>query len=282
MTSNQYIISNDFYIMNDLNSFMIYFDYFISPNLPLTKFIRITSLRRRAYTTLRTVVIILFLLQIYKLRYKITYLEDSAILIFKGSGKWSNRIKLKKRKNRIIVKKTVFSKKIFEKEKNFYNKYKRNDSKIFLPKSKFIAPNIIEMEFINMDNFNKLIVNGKFDLKTSLKHFNNIKNELTLLYKKDPALIHGDLWPTNIFVDNEKYYLIDFSESFVYSPKYDFYVLLYSILHTFKFIPNNETSLANLINKRISVLDMLQIKPEELKKIEKQFNKYRLKRFSKV
>lgn len=277
---NRYIVSNAFYIKDNLNSFLLYFDYFITPGLSVKGYMKNKFLNRIVYNMLRTIIVLLYISHAYTLRYKRVSLTDNALIIFKGSGKWGNLIKLVEDNGKLKIIKKVFNKNIFFKEKKFYEKYKSNRSRIKLPICYFREGKIIEQEFLPFKSFRRSIIDGSFDIKKSLKHFQKLKKELSVFYGDKPTLIHGDLWLTNIFINKDIYYLIDFSECFMNSPKFDLYVLLHSILASHQHINGDHEKIEHFQWEGEAVTKLLETNKEHVKKLEKQFIRYRRRRFS--
>lgn len=274
---NRYIINKGYYIKDDLSSFLLYFDYF-SQGLTLPKFVSNTYIRKIAHTLLRIILIFSYISKLYRLNYPLIALRDNAIIIINGRGKWGSRIRLVKINGKFKIIKRVQSKQIYLKEKKFYTAYQNNAANIKLPKHVFKKNNIIEMEFLRLKTFQRLILEGSFSLKKSLVHFDMIKKQIKLLYETE-SLVHGDLWPGNIFIDGKTYYLIDFSDSHTNKLKYDLYTLLYSILSSYHYIKINEKTIAEYTANKISVSKLLEANNEELEYIEEQFIQYRNTRF---
>lgn len=276
---NKYLISNDFYILDGLYSYLIYFDYFLSPGFPLTKYIRNSNLRKLVYLFIRAGVISLYISQLYKLRYQVVEVNEDALIIFKGPGKWGSIIKLIKKDGKLAITKKVHNKNIYSKEKRFYEKYKHNNSKLKLPKHTFIENNTIEIEFLESKTFQKLIMDGSLTFEQSVDHYKKIKNEIKLFYGNKKTLIHGDLWPGNIFPINNLYYLIDFGDSHKSNYRYDLYVLLCSIVSKYYNAKDNDPILTHYLDLDIMFTKLLDTNMQQLKIIEEQFLSYRKKRF---
>lgn len=276
---NRYIISNDFYIKDTQEVYLQYFDYFLSPGLPLAGYIKNQFIRRICYNFIRLSLIILYITKLYKLRYRTTLIEDNALIIFKGPGKWGNVIKLIKENETLKIIKKVSSHSKYLQEKKFYEKYKNNKSNIKLPKHKFLKNNTVEIDFINASNFQKLITNGTLSFKKSIEEYKKIRNEIKILYGERANLIHGDLWPGNLFISDKLYYLIDFGDSHINTYHYDLYVFLYSVLSTHNLINQNNLRLTEIVPLNTMLTDLMQISTGEIQKIERKFESYRKKRF---
>ncbi len=275
---NNYIVNKGYFIKYDLNALLLCFDYF-NHGLPLPKYIDFIFTRKILHRVARLLIIVAYFLRLYRFKYKIVTINDNATIILKGIGKWSSEVKLIKKGEKLKVIKKTFDNNIYQKEKEFYQKYKNNSLKIKFPKCIFLKDNIIEMEFLKAKSFQRLIRDGSFNLSTSIAHFNEIKNNLKLLYNQDRTLIHGDLCPGNIFIHNNYYYLIDFTDSHINKYQYDLYVLLEYILSTSSRVAIDKKTLANYSFNNILVRELLEITKGSLITIENQLIKYKEKRF---
>ncbi|HEX8964821.1 MAG TPA: phosphotransferase, partial [Patescibacteria group bacterium] len=115
--------------------------------------------------------------------------------------------------------------------------------------------------------------------RESLLIFEEINSEINKFYEKRYTLTHGDLWPGNIYINNNNYYLIDFTDCSINKVEYDTYTLFYSILSSFKKIKINEVTIRNLFINNVPILKFLSITQEDLLYVEKKFIEYREKRF---
>lgn len=170
-------------------------------------------------------VFFLFIFRIEHFFTKSTYLKEDFLVKIEGSGNWPNTITIKKEKGELWVYKKVHSNKRFEKEKSFYEKYKNNESSFNLPKSFFYKNNLIKIEFLEAPSLQKLLKKGLCSNKKILNYFEKIISSLKNFYpNNEKSLIHGDFTSNNLHL-SDKYYLIDYSDSFVYERGYDIYSL---------------------------------------------------------
>jgi len=275
----KYIKKGNKYIKNCLGSILLYYNY-ISPGFKLPKIIDCRISRFFAHKILKFLIITVFFSKLYYLQYKIITINDDFIIKMVGKGEWSNEITLIERGGKLLILKKVKDNEIFEKEKTFYQTYYKNNSDILLPKYKFNDNNIIEMEFIQSKSFERLINEGIISFKQALIFFNLFSKRLLVFYSKNNKkdnLIHGDLGISNIFILSNKYdrvYLIDFSESFKFTYKYDLYVLLKSIFLNFGLIKNTDRVL-NDTKVGTVFLEILNVDEKELESIENIFFKRR-------
>lgn len=277
---NNYIKYKKYYIKENLESFLYYYKHF-SLGVSLPKSINIVLLKYLSNYILKIFIIIVYLFKIYKFKYKKISLNDNAYIIYKGKGKNCSIVKLYEQNGQLKIIKEIRNKKMYFKEKNFYNIYKNNKSNIKLPKYEFINNNTIEIEFLNYKCFQRLINDGSLNLKTTLKHYDKIKNELKIFYG-NKTLIHGDFWPTNIFINKDVYYLIDFTYSENNNRKYDLYVLLFSIFASFNFININNKTIINKLFTISKIMKLIGTNTKHLILFENKFKNYRKIRFSDI
>jgi tRNA A-37 threonylcarbamoyl transferase component Bud32 len=201
-------------------------------------------------------------------------LDDDSILIINNNGSSKNSIKLVRNKDVFKVIKSVSNKELIISEKKFYNTYKKNDSIIKLPQYRFLDKYTLECDFVQEKTFQRMIIDGTLSFESAMKHFYRIKKHLPKFYMNN-KLIHGDLAPINIFISKNNYYLIDFSDSERNIYQYDLYVLLFSILFSYKFIDVNEKSIETFNYLNFSVYDLLSVNRSEFEKIEALFRSKR-------
>ena len=155
-----------------------------------------------------------------------------------GSGNYPNSIILKrKEQNKLIIRKEFCNKDFLEKERKYFLKYQKNNTKISLPFFIF-SDNYLEYLFINHPSLKMEINCGKYSKSQILNIFEKISSSLDILYKKEKCLIHGDLTPDNIYLLNDKIYFIDYSDSEIYFKDYDKFTLLKKMLRNY--VKNNK------------------------------------------
>lgn len=267
---NKYIKKDNKIIKVSIYSLSIYFGYF-SPGIRLPAIFDYKMTRKLAHQLLYTSIVLAYFTNFYKLIYKVESIEENAEVVIKGRGREKNLVKLIKTNNKLKVIKVSTNAKTYTKEKSYFDKYNLKSNNILFPNYRFVGDKTIEMDFIKKKTFQRLIMEGNLSLNESLIHFINIKNNLKLLYGPELTLIHGDLCPVNIFIDNKKYFFIDFSNSHESTYKFDLYVLLYSIFLSFNLITNDQDSIENskISNKRI--LSLLDLDKDELNDIEVKY-----------
>lgn len=276
---NSYIINHGYYIKNDLKSLLIYYDYF-SQGISLPKIINHKFISKILHIFIRYLIFALYKTNLHTVLYKKIKINDNAVIIVNGKGKWRSTIKLIEKENKLLIVKKIKNNLLFKNEMKFYNKYKTNNSNIKLPICKFIKhSNQIEMEFLRLKSFQRLINEGTYNFNDSLDLLNKINCEIKSLYKTNFSLVHGDLWPENIYVDENQYYLIDYTDSHTNLIRYDSYTLLYALLLSYKYIRNNTKTIQNIIVKGKRIVDTLNLSKKTLLSIEEKFYNYRINRF---
>ncbi len=274
---NKYIKNRDYYIKEDLSSLLLYFDFFSQGLSLVARYTDSVIVRKFVDIILRNVIIIAYYTKFYKLYYETVEIDDDAIIIIKRKGTWANTVKLVKTNGKLKIIKKTFDKEKYLKEKKFYETYKDNSSKIKLPRCTFLEGNIIEIEFLHTKFFQRLVIDGTLNRDEAIMHFNKIKNELKLFYKNN-NLIHGDLWLTNIYIDDDKYYLIDYTDSHKNSYTYDLYLLIYSLLCSFKDGYVSRKTVDSYTPKRVAVSRYLNLNMKDVIRVEKEYRRFRHKK----
>jgi 5-methylthioribose kinase len=207
-------------------------------------------------------------------------LRENADIIFRGKGEWANTVKLVEKNGELKIIKKTFDKKTYLREKKYYKSYINNSSKLLLPKMIFHKNNTIEIDFLKMKSFQRLINEGSLDMKQSLSHVRIINKELKVFYRKRSTLIHSDLSPENIFIKGNEYYLIDFADSRKAEMQYDKYMLLRSVIFSFNHNKvNKKTNIYSLRREHLSKL--LKVNTSKIIKFEEQFKELDIKKHPK-
>lgn len=272
---NNYIINKNYLIKNDLPTLLLYYDYF-SVGINLPRILQYIMLKKIIHSLLRLFIYISYVSRLYLFFYKTINLDIEDLIVMKGVGKWKSTISLILDQGNLFIVKTT-TKIAYAKERKFYTHYENKKGKIVLPKYEFLKKNRIKIKFIKAKTLQRLINDGSLSFKEAINKYKNISDALGKFYNKNYNLIHGDTFPSNIFVKDNKYYLIDFTESRFFDYRYDYYNLLFAILCSFNYISSNTKSLINY--KKINVLQLLQVNVSELKTIEREFIIHREKRF---
>ncbi|MBI5122779.1 phosphotransferase [Candidatus Roizmanbacteria bacterium] len=263
---NNYIINKGYSVKYDLKSLLLCYDYF-NHGIKLPRYIDYIFMRKILHYILRIIIIIAYVLNLYKLKYKTIILDENSIVIFKGKGEWANTVRLLEVDGGLKIQKITFDKQTYLREKNFY---KNNYLNFKLPKMYFKGNNIIEIEFLKVKSFQRLINDGSINLDNSIYHFNKIKKFFKLFYKNNHSLIHSDMSIENIFIKGNNYYLIDFSDSRIDDIQYDLYVLLRSIIFSFNHDKvNKQKNIYSLEKEKLSKL--LKLNVEKIIQFENQF-----------
>lgn len=277
---NKFISKSGKLIQDNLKSILLYYDHFY-PGVKLPRILDYRVSRKFVHFLLRIAIIIAYHLRVYKIWLPIVDADEEALIVINGTGRWLSKIKLIKQNDKFKITKTMSDTERYFKEKRYYELYKDKSKHILLPRNIFLEDNTSESEFIKHKTFHRLLADGTISFNKAMFHFNNIKSELKKLYKKGKTVIHGDLNSINIFIENNRYYFIDFSESQELNYQYDLYVLLYSLLTTMDIIQINEFSIRNYkYNDKTSHI-LLETTVEGLDRIEDTFRKLRGKKYDK-
>lgn len=218
--------NNKYLVRNDIESFLLFYEIFL--------------FRPRMRTRFMLNIIDLLVIPIIKVvfRLKVNYLfkkmqlKDNFLISRNGNGSFPNRIFLIENNSKYNIVKRFHSNKIFNNELSFLRQYKNNPSGINVLRYAINKDgNSITYEFLKMKNFSTLIMEGKYSKKKLIKLYEKISSELDKFYRYETkALIHGDLVPCNIYINDNKIYIIDYSDTEYYDTKYDKYTLLIMML----------------------------------------------------
>lgn len=274
---NNYIINKDFYIKDDLSSFLLYYDYFSQGLSQLNRYTDSPFIRKIFHHLLRGFILLTFYLKIYKYIYKSISLDENALIIIKRKGGWANTLKVFNKGKKLKVLKKSFNKDSYTREQNFYNKYKDNTTRIQLISHTFLPDNFIEMDFVKAKTLQRLINEGEINFDQALNHFEIIREEIEEMYNTK-SFVHGDLWLTNIFINNKGYYLIDYTDAHNETIEYDLYIFLLSLLSSFKNYGTNREDPDFYSKKRETISKLLSISVEKIIDLENRYKSFRMKK----
>jgi len=163
--------------------------------------------------------------------FKTVYEENDFLIKRRGQGQWASTVWLiKNNDGKHKIRKFYASKHKVDNEVLFIETYKNRTNNIVLPSYKRLGPNIIEFDFIKGMN---LVVELKLGYikKSNLEAvYQFITEALEKMYGEGPCLIHGDMFPINLYLKKPLLYLIDFGEAHIYKPGYDKFQLLIFML----------------------------------------------------
>lgn len=226
---NKYLKIKKYLVRNDKESILIFFRYFIDkPPFLLNRF-----LSRAFYSCFERFLAFCYLPIMGRLLFNERGLEEGFIIRRLGGGEELSRVELFKKGKGFVVRKIFSKKDDLKREMAFINEYKNCSKLIKLPKCQEIDDQTIEFEFIEKQNFEIDLKLGYINKRKALNLYKDISVELKAIYNKKPALIHGDLTPCNMYLKDNKIYIIDFSDSHFYDSNFDSYVLLREICFIF-------------------------------------------------
>ena len=269
---NKYLITSGYYdifIRNDLTSLLLYYDHF-SQGLFLPKYLSYSYIRKTIHFLLRIFIILIYLSNAYKVKYKTISMEENSLIVIKGKTAWSSTIKLVEENGALKITKQLHSKKLYLREKKFYNQYKNVNSKVKLPKSVFLDKNIVETDFVKGKSLFRLINDGTLNYNQTLNQFSIIKDKLIkTFYGKGRTLVHGDLDCGNIIMKGDDYYIIDYSDAQQGYYYWDLYKLFFSMLASFHYVTYDQILLPKIINNE-KLLLLLGLTVNEIQKADNQ------------
>lgn len=222
-----------YYVRNDLVSFLIFYRYFLFR-------IQIPYYIYSILNPINILVIKLFFHLRLNTLLKTSKLNDKSLVIRKSKAKNPSIVKLIKKKNGKLYIQKFNSHEILKKEVDFYEKYKENRSRIkVLPV--VLKKNYLEIEFLEQESLLTMLLERRIKRKDFFNIVEIFIKELDLFYAgKEKCLIHGDLFPSNIYYLDGVFTLIDYSDSEIYFPKFDMYIFLKNV---FKFYGIEESKI---------------------------------------
>lgn len=278
--TNKYIKINEFrYVRYDMESIMLFFQNFtLWIKNPFSS--RIEKIF--FYKIINYSLYVLYYSKIIPLFYEVVEKDlDWALIYNKWKNKEANVIKVINRKGEYVIQRIVPNNKIYETEKQFYEKYKDVlNGRVRLAPHFFLWWRVIESKFIYGGSLKKRINFWEVSKENSLEIIKTILYELEKWYdfsKKTPTIIHGDLGFSNIFLDDQYIYIIDYSDAIQEdSIYYDSYILLKNFLTSWKYI--EQDTLPNLENIPQSLFSIFwntnKLQEQEKKFLKKNNNKH--------
>lgn len=268
---NMFIVKDSKMILDRYDVVTLYLTYF-SPGIRLPYATVPAWMRRSIHAALKVLISVAHTSGLSRVLFPRVRLATHAHIIIEGNGAWKNRIEVIPHHGSYIVRKIVHNPSRYLAEKTYHARYFGRSSHLLLPDSHFTSPDTIEYPFMPYQSFERLLAQGTFDYHACMRHFILIKRALREMYGPGSTLIHGDLGTTNILIDGNRYYLVDYSDSVRSTYRYDLYVLLFSILSSLGKIKTTNTTLANYSYQSRSVLDLLDADENILKSLEYIFS----------
>jgi RIO-like serine/threonine protein kinase len=131
----------------------------------------------------------------------------------------------------LIIRKCYSSENKADIDLKFITTYKDKTEFILFPNFKKVDNRTVEFDFFQELNLWVYMKQYHLTLEEIDVIFSNIISALGKMYDhKKISLIHGDLFPINIYKKDNYYYLIDFTDSHYYETGFDKYYLLVSLL----------------------------------------------------
>jgi len=228
--NNRYLKYRDFYIKNDLGSFLLFYDFFYE--LKVERYNFIDPVRLFLYYCQRFFLLSIFFLKILRLICKLVHLEEDFIIKKEGSGNFGSDLFLFKTSAGYEIKKKFFSPEVYRIYKKYYLSFYKNSSKIIFPETTFDDNGLMAtVEFLALPSLMKLRTTGRLSFNKLVAIAGELNQELDKMYGSgELGLVHGDFSIINILPNKDKYYLIDYADAFEYKRKYDKYYLMKSIL----------------------------------------------------
>lgn len=206
-------------VRNDLESFLIFYNYFLS---------RINKIPDFLYKPINQIsILVIKIFFRLKLNNFLKTIKINENFLIRIKSKWKNPsiIKLIKKNKRYYIRKYNCPATL-RKEMNFYKKYSKNISKI-KPQKRTLKENYLEYDFIKCKNLQTLLIEGNIKKCGLRKFIDEFVTQLNLFYgNKNKCLIHGDLTPNNIYYMSGIFTIVDYSESEFYYPDFDKYTFI--------------------------------------------------------
>ncbi|MFZ2190243.1 MAG: RIO1 family regulatory kinase/ATPase [Candidatus Magasanikiibacteriota bacterium] len=158
--------------------------------------------------------------------------EEDFVVFRKGRGKIGTDIFFKIYNNKFYIEKVYPEYDLLKKEFYTLGVWKNKSKIILVPEFRIIDDNKLRFDYQEFPNLKKMIIYKEITFDRVIEIYKQISQELENIYLQT-NINHGDLGPEHIFVQNEKYVLIDFTDTMTVDKKYDPYILLKCILKLF-------------------------------------------------
>jgi len=167
------------------------------------------------------------------------FLNEDFIISINKKGKFKTATDVIFKRNddgNLIVIKKYPDPNVLEKELLFASTYGGEKGIIRVPRYKRISDTEVEIEYVKAPNLLVKILSGDIDKKQIFSSFNLLSKGIDELYKGSEGkncLIHADLNPSNVFLINNKFYVVDCIDSHVYEKDFDKFKFLKECLRYF-------------------------------------------------
>lgn len=227
---NEYLVLRDskYLVLNSRDSVLVFFKHFLDKP-PLFGYSKIGKrLSRCLYIFLEVLIRKIYYPSLARMFFKIISINDDFIV--KRVGK-NSAIKLfRDNDNNYKIRKRYHDAKYVQRELKFVDQHRTSVGSVIIPKYNLINKYEIESVFIEKRN---LWVDLKLNFipkEKVLETYLHISKLIDELYSANSKLIHGDMFPINLYYDGSSLTLIDFEKSHYFSPEYDKYILLKNML----------------------------------------------------
>lgn len=169
------------------------------------------------------------------LRRNIVRSQEDFLIKREGIGKIKSNTFLFSHEGALRIRRDIESQDAFQTYKAYYQQYHANASRICLPQALFDeTTQSVTTDFIPAPKLLNLFYDTQYGFGGVIEAYKDICGQLDILHGEQPVgLVHGDFSVVNILVDADRFFLIDYLDSFVYKKKYDKYLLLRSIFKFF-------------------------------------------------
>ncbi|MFW6025679.1 MAG: RIO1 family regulatory kinase/ATPase [Candidatus Woesearchaeota archaeon] len=226
-----YLRKGKYIVKNDKESILLFYNYFLDKSVLFGYSNLSKNISRFIYNMLNLSIKVLYLPFLFDVFFKTKKLETNFLIKRYGGGNWSSKINLiKDNSGNYKIIKMYKSKKDADKEVSYIDKYKGKNNNFVLPKYKRINENTIEFNFIQDLNLWVKLKLNYIKKNEIINLFEKFSQELNKIYGNKKCLIHGDLFPINIYCIKDKFHIIDFNDSHKYYPDFDRYIFLKNIL----------------------------------------------------
>lgn len=226
-------IKNSKYLIRiDKEAFLLFYKYFLDKPVIFGYSRSGKALTRYFYKFVEVLIRFFYVNFFATMLFKTKEIEDDFLVQRRGKGNWSNLVYLiRKGKSNLKIKKCYSSEKKANDDLTFISTYKGKSEYILFPNFNIVDKKTVEFDFFQEENLWIYLRHYYLDLEEIENIFTNITSALDAMYGyKNLSLIHGDLFPINIYKKDKYYYLIDFSDSHYYETGFDKYYLFTSML----------------------------------------------------
>lgn len=229
------LMNGKYLVRNNKMAFIIFYKHFLDKPAFLG-YSDIGKLSARyIYLIIELLIKIIYCRSIAELVFDTTDCDLDFLILRKGKGESRSEVYLTKNFEGIYkIIKVYQNEKEADKEIGFIEKYNCKSKEITFPGYKRLNELTIEYDFINEMNLWVAIKLGYIKGKQLEELYLRITEALDVMYgNKQENLIHGDLFPVNIYQKENTFAIIDFSDSHFHEIRYDYYYLLTTMVNAY-------------------------------------------------